>query len=307
LNAAVSLRPTLATVWLGSNDVLKYAFSAGKFTGVNGINGNTAQVQTDMTTIITSLQKTGAKVIVANIVDVLSAPFFVSVAPATPGSPQCAVQTFLTCLLVQTGVPAANAGAITTQIAAAYNLTPAASGSNPAINGGYGYVTIGGAIMILQALAKAQTPNLDPNGPGTGNGPNYTTPGLAASIQSLNNTVNAGIAAATTATQTPLVDVHAFNADVATGCASGCANDPLALLALSGTISVTGKCCTLAFGGGLVSFDGLHPSNTGYAFITEAFIQAANKAYGAGIPDISPKAVHDGTGAIPYPDPYAQP
>ncbi len=307
LSAAISVKPTLATVLIGANDILHFEFSGGTFLGVDGINGNTAQVQKDMTTIITGLQGAGAKVIVGNLPNILVEPFFMSVAPL-PNQAACstvgALQTYFACVLTIAGVPYATADGLRAQLATAYGLNAGASGSNPAINGGYGYITLGGTITVLKALGAGQTPNLDPNGPGSGNGSEYTTPALAAATQALNDTINSGIAAAASATQVPMVDLRTFSNDIATGCASGCASDPLALLALGGINPPV--CCSETFGGGLVSFDGLHPSNTGYALMAEAFIQAANAAYKAGIPDLNVKAQHDGTGTIPFHDPYAQ-
>ncbi len=308
LNAAVSLRPTLTTVWLGANDVLHYAFSGGAFTAINGIGGNTAQVQQDMTKIITTLQNAGSKVVVANLPDVLGTGFYMSVAPL-PSVASCgaggpgSVQTFLACVLFEGGVPYAAADAIRAQVATAYGLNPGTG--NSAINNGYGYVTLGGATTILTALGSGKQPNLDPNGAGSGLGSEYVTPALANNIQTLNNTLNTGIDAAVQATGVPLVDIHTFFHDVATGCqVTGCTQDPLALQAL--TLN-PGKCCTLAFGGGLLSFDGIHPSNTGYAFVAQAFIQAINAKYSLNIPPLNVLAQYSGSGGtIPYPDPYAQ-
>jgi hypothetical protein len=213
------------------------------------------------------------------------------------------VQTFLACVLFEGGVPYAAADAIRAQVATAYGLNPG-SGSS-AINNGYGYVTLGGATTILIALGGGTQPNLDPNGKGSGLGSEYVTPALAKNIQTLNTTLNTGINAAVQGTGVAFVDVHALFNDIATGCQlTGCTSDPLALQAL--TLN-PGKCCTLAFGGGLLSFDGIHPSNTGYAFVAQAFIQAINAKYALNIPLLNPMAQYSGSGGtIPYPDPYAQ-
>ena len=50
--------------------------------------------------------------------------------------------------------------------------------------------------------------------------------------------------------------------------------------------------------GGFFSLDGVHPSNTGYAIIANAFIDQLNTSYGLGIPDVSLAAVY-------ATDPYA--
>ena len=61
----------------------------------------------------------------------------------------------------------------------------------------------------------------------------------------------------------------------------------------------------------MLSFDGLHPSNTGYALIAYEFIDTINKAYGTHIPQIDVKAVYDGKRCqnknYCYADPYAPP
>ena len=56
-----------------------------------------------------------------------------------------------------------------------------------------------------------------------------------------------------------------------------------------------GKHLTTAFLGGLVSLDGIHPTNTGYAIIANSFIQAMNKSLGTSIPlaNVDAVAAHD--------------
>jgi lysophospholipase L1-like esterase len=292
LGAANSLHPTLATVWLGANDVLHYTFTGGQFVG---IDNTVPQVQADMTQIITTLQHGGANVVVANIPDVIQAPFFASVA-APPAPAACQVATYVTCLLSLIPALAPNAGAIDAAIAAKYNLAP------------NGYLTIGGVISLAKQLGGGvplANVSLDPAGPGSGLGNEYVTPAFATQIQTLNNTINTGIANAAQATKAPMVDIHTIFA----GIASGNLANPYFQLAASIN---PGVCCTLAFGGGLESFDGLHPSNTGYALIALAFAQTINTAYGTTIP-FSPADVHAayvGSGnpaapGIPFHDPYA--
>ncbi|MDQ2865883.1 MAG: SGNH/GDSL hydrolase family protein [Candidatus Eremiobacteraeota bacterium] len=323
LNAAVSLKPTLATIWLGANDLLKYTFTGGQFClgdsthmvgGTCAIDTSGAQVQTDMTTIITALQKTGAKVVVANLPNVLKLPQFASVA-APPAPAACALQTYLVCvyegvltpLLIAKGDPNAQADAqaaataITAYIAATYGLAP------------NGYVNETGAITALQQALNPATGqitvsniNLDPNGPGTGLGALYLTPTFAAAVQSYNDTINAGIATAAGALGVPVVPVRDINDGIASG------SGPYFLQAVSINPAPNPRtgapftCCSLAFGFGLLSFDGLHPSNTGYALIASAFIQTIDSAYGASIPQVNPQAVYQGTGPnAAFPDPYA--
>ncbi len=292
LSAATSLHPTLTTVWLGANDLLHYALSGGAFTGSDGLGNNVGQVQQDMVSIISTLQKAGSQVVVANLPDILQTPFFAQVAgPPSPAA--CSVQTFLVCELSQFPAPiGTNAAAIDAAIAA----LPNGPGAN-------GIVTEAGLLTIIGELTKGVPINqltLDPAGPGSGLGQNYLTQTFAASVQQLNDTLNTGIANAASQTKVPLVDVHTIFAGLASG------NFSNQFFAQAASIN-PGKCCTLAFGGGLVSFDGLHPSNTGYAFIASAFVQTINTAFGNPIAGtVNPASEYNGVGAIPFPDPYAQ-
>ena len=287
LNVAVSMRPTLTTVWLGANDILKFIFSGGQFAAGNLTE---ASAQTDMTQIITSLQNVGSRVVVADIPMVLETPQFASVAIPPPAqiTQACELQTYLFCLLVNDfGQSPAQAGATVAAVSTAYNL------------GTTGYLTESGLINLLQGK------NLDPSGPGTGLGSNYITPAFATQINSVNTAMNAGIAAAAKQTGTPLVPISQVFNDIATG------NTSSPSFQLAASVN-PGKCCTLTFGGGLLSYDGLHPSNTGYAVIADAFISAIDTAYGANIPPLAlsdVQAIYGGTQPatrVPYPDPYAQ-
>lgn len=321
LNAAVSLHPSLTTVWLGANDLLKYTFSGGQFCAgdsthlVNGVctlDTNGSQVQADMTKIITSLQSVGSKVVVANIPDILLTPQFARTS-APPAPAACQVQTYAVCVYaaVLTPIYAAHgdpnavadgqaaANAIVTYVNATYNL------------GANGFLTETGATTALQEAVNAQTGavtvtniNLDPNGPGTGLGQMYLTTSFATAVQSYNDTINSAIGAAATANSVPLVDIKT----IFEGIASGNLANPY-FQAAAGVNP--GKCCTLTFGGGLLSFDGLHPSNTGYALVAQAFIAVIDQAFNAGITPMTEadvQAIYNGTGpnnppAIP--DPYA--
>jgi phospholipase/lecithinase/hemolysin len=54
---------------------------------------------------------------------------------------------------------------------------------------------------------------------------------------------------------------------------------------------VGGQRLTTDFLGGLFSLDGIHPTNTGYAVIANAFIRAMNRHFGAGIPPVALRQV----------------
>jgi hypothetical protein len=52
-----------------------------------------------------------------------------------------------------------------------------------------------------------------------------------------------------------------------------------------------GPTLTLNFLGGLISLDGVHPSNTGQAVIANAFIDVINQRFGVEIPKVSVEQV----------------
>ena len=139
---------------------------------------------------------------------------------------------------------------------------------------------------------------------GSGLGTYYITPAFAGRIEGSNNAINQGLDAAASASHVPLVDIQT----VFHGFASGNPSNRYYKLATS---IEPGVCCGLGFPYGLLSFDGLHPSNTGYALTANEFITTINKAYGTHIPEIDVKAVYKGTRCSNpkycYPDPYAPP
>jgi lysophospholipase L1-like esterase len=78
IQQASGLLPTFITCWIGNNDVLGYATSGGTF----------PPAPTDVTTftalygqLLDALQATGADIVVANIPDVTTIPFFTTIPP----------------------------------------------------------------------------------------------------------------------------------------------------------------------------------------------------------------------------------
>jgi len=107
VDAAVALHPTLATVWLGANDLLKFAFS-----GTMVASDSPQQMQADITLATQKLQNAGGRVLVANLPDVLhTAQFFQGGIP--PSNALCQVNNYFYCavinFLTRAGVPAATA------------------------------------------------------------------------------------------------------------------------------------------------------------------------------------------------------
>ncbi len=310
VGAAASVHPTLATVWLGANDWLKYMGSGGRFVGGDRTAG---QVESDLRATIATLQHAGAKVVVANLPDILETGLFERVTLVPQHSKVCRIRTYASCFIGGIGgVP----NYAIAELARTYNLdTP--HGCTPAsTTSPCGYVMLPGAVETIQYFSYSGTlPNLDcavpaPHCkavPGSGLGMRYITPEFAGKLQALNNAINQGIDNAASASHVPLVDIHAIFHGLASGDPSN------KYFALASSIN-PGHCCTLGFLWGISSFDGIHPSNTGYALVTYAFIDTINQAYGTHIPQIDLEAAYKGTrcGAHPnkhycFPDPYAPP
>lgn len=289
LAAAVALRPTLTTVWLGANDLLKYIFSGGT---ASGLDTTQALVKSDMTTVINTLKNAGSNVIVADLPDVIETPQF-AVVPNPSSQTLCEIQTYLACLIYDV---IENSGGT---FAEAEGLAEDIQVSNSQLAGN-SYLTESGVIYVLEEYLSSGTVTIPTTGcsAGTCLGTYYVTASFATQVEDVNNAINAGIQAAATATGAAYVPVDQIFAGIYSG--SGTYFDEAASID-------PGICCTLAFGGGLVSLDGLHPSDTGYALIASYFVQAANTAFGTSLTAISPASAWSGAGGIyaPYPDPYA--
>ncbi|HEY1683062.1 MAG TPA: hypothetical protein VGF98_15550 [Candidatus Tumulicola sp.] len=310
--AAAKLKPSLAIVWLGANDVLKYMGSGGRFVGGDNTVG---QVSGDLETTITTLTRSGARVVTANIPNILLTPYFMrSALPQYQNKicPQFGIttQTYVFCVWGKITNEFQAAEYVAHTVTEKYHLgTP--NGCAPgSLTKPCGYLTLQGMFAALQYSIdhpsnnpdKPNLPDFDNGKPGSGLGMYYITPEFAAKIQALNNTINTGLNQAAAKTQTPLVDVTAFF----DGVASGDPKNPY--FQRASHIDVSDGCCGLGFGSGLVSFDGLHPSNTGYALLASYFIDTINSHYGTKIPQVDVKAAYKGTRCSNkrycYPDPY---
>lgn len=262
LNAAVSLKPSMTTVWLGANDLLKYVFSHGNSPATD----SPAQFAADLATIVTTLEKSGSKVVVGNLPHILGEPGIEG------PTPQFFPIAKLSADLQALGVPAAVAGNVQAYVQATYT-------------GPSGFLTESGFFTVLTEIsAGAPSINLDPNGAGSGDGPLYLDSAFAAQAMALNDAYNTAIATVATNTGAALADVEtAFDS-----------------LDQSGLTLAPGVTLTMQFGGGLLSYDGLHPSNTAYAAIANVFIGAADTKFGTTIPPLSAAQI----GAIAQTDSY---
>jgi lysophospholipase L1-like esterase len=278
LNVAVALQPKLATVWLGANDVLKFSFSGGNPVA----SDSPSQMQADLTQIIKALTAKGTKVLIADLPNVLSSPQFFP-----QGNRLIAdLATLLTPSLGSSATAAATA--ISTYVGTKYGVTTG------------GYLTESGFLAIIQNCGTSPTtcltPPLDPSGAGSGLGGYYLTPAFAAEVAQLNAGYNQVIDAVAngSGSSVALVPITAtFDALAPSTTTPGSAPN-------LDTIYPGAPSATLQFGGNLVSWDGLHPSDLGYAVIANTFIQAADTKLGMTIPAITNAQLNAIAAADPY-------
>ncbi|MEA2786359.1 MAG: hypothetical protein QOF71_2463 [Candidatus Eremiobacteraeota bacterium] len=263
VGAAASLHAQVATVWLGSNDLLKVAFSGG----VAPVT-SPQSMHDDTVAIIKQLQGAGSKVAVANLVDVMGAATFIPQPAYQP-----TLQAFITALLIAQGVPPAQAQAA----AILYSTAYAAQETAQAGLGPNGYFTINALLKTLQTAAAQIPAHALPVAPKLTSG-DFIADAVANNVKALNASYNVAIGQAATDTGAALVDIHKLFAQIAA--AGGAPVNPP-------------KCCSLTYLGGLNSLDGLHPSNTGYALIANAFIDTLDAAYGLTIPDVNVTAIYN--------------
>ena len=282
LNVATGMSPKLTTVWLGANDLLKYIFSAGTAPA----SDTPAQMATDLKKIVKSLTATGSKVLIADLPTLLptsghSVPQFFAQANLTAN--------FAKLLEVESG------GAITSGPATEYAEAIVADlGTNFGVTAG-GYLTESGFLgTIEQAVplieANPADPNfaaiqLDPTTKGSGLGSEYLTPAFVAQVQALNAAYNEAIdgVATSSGSNVALVPISTFFTTAST---SGISIGPIVV--------------TEQFGGGLTTWDGLHPSDVGYAVIANDFIATADTAFGMTIPQLSTTQLEQILGNDPY-------
>jgi lysophospholipase L1-like esterase len=289
LQAAVSLHGQLATVLVGSNDVLHFAFANG-----GSPPANSTSIGNDISTIIRQLRASGAKVAVGNLVDVLGSATFYPVQSTTQPTYEQNLDAFLQ-------------AAIVNQAAAQFHVPPSVAAQNPLVQqqvvqaaqaahqyaqaeiaqaglGPNGYFLLPVLLNTVAAiLQKLPVPQLTPGGAGE-----YVSDGVAAQVKMLNLAYNQAIAGAAQATGAALVDEAATFTQAETLRASG---KPF-------PVDAQGDLASLNYGGGFFSLDGLHPSNTGYALLANAFIAAFDKQYGLTIPPVDVHSVYVN-------DPYA--
>ncbi len=277
LQQALSLNPTMVTLWLGNNDVLGFATSGG-FSPSAPTDANTfAYIYRQVTD---ALAASGAKVVVANIPDVTAIPFFTTVGPmfvqSLQGTP---VQGFYY------------------QKHGQYNGTPASISQ------------LTDYTMLFTLISQSYLTYFGkPSGKFYRDHNVDITPlitfGILDTTQAFGlsdkNPIPDALVLDTDEIQTAKQATNAFNASIASSVARHSSQFALVdINRLLNTVRASdasgGKeyygvnFSTLFVTGGLFSLDGVHPTSRGYALIANEFLTAVNNKFNANYPmvDIS--------------------
>jgi lysophospholipase L1-like esterase len=273
LTQAISLNPTFITLWIGNNDVLGFATSGG----AKPASPTDAQVFTGLySQLADALAATGAKVVVGNIPDVTTIPFFTTVGPALAQS------------LTANQVPGIyyqqhgqfSGSVLPVSALANYSVLITLLGSNYAPYIGYPsgkfYKDNNADITLLIAggiLDTTQAFALSPKNPW----PDALILDAEEIVTAKNTTAafNSTIATIASAKGFGLADINALlNQIRATDATGGTTYDGVAFA----TTYVTG---------GLFSLDGVHPTSRGQAVIANEFIKAINAKWGTSIVQVN--------------------
>ncbi len=272
LQQALSLNPTMVTLWLGNNDVLGFATSGG-FSPSSPTDANTfGYIYRQVTD---ALAASGAKVVVGNIPDVTTIPFFTTVGPmfvqSLQGTP---VQGFYYQKHGQYNGTQASISQLTdysmlfTLISQSY-LTYFGTPSGKFYKDHNVDIT---PLIALGILDTTQAFGLSPKNP-IPDALVLDTDEIQTAEQATAN-FNASISAAVTrhSSQFALADINKLLKMVRASDASGG-------LDLYGV-----KFSTLFITGGLFSLDGVHPTSRGYAVVANEFLKAINSKFNANYP-----------------------
>jgi lysophospholipase L1-like esterase len=237
LTQAQALRPTFVTLWIGNNDVLGAAVSGR---AVEGVTLTPAAVfRGAFQQLIGALRATGATVVAANLPDVTTIPFVTTVPPVVvnPATSQPLVVNGQTFPLLG---PSGPLSADTRVTLPATTLLAQGIGI-PAALGGRAVVSGGACVNCLPDEV-------------------ILDPGEIALIRSRVDADNAAIDEICRAAGVPVVDIHGLLNDFARGGR------------IVGGITLTSSFLT----GGIFSYDGVHPTDLGYAITANEWIRVIN-------------------------------
>ncbi|HED08311.1 MAG TPA: hypothetical protein ENI57_09375 [Ignavibacteria bacterium] len=290
IRQARNLQATFVTAWIGNNDVLGYATSGGT-SGTNlGLGGGTPRTLPTETFVfaslykkmLDSLQAEPRGIVVANIPDVSTIPFFTTIGPKLASGIPWGVIAAGQAALPLSGIIYASKSGI--NIGLPFNIGFADSASVKNLN-------------VLFTLAGQTYAGLI----GQPTGKFYKDNGFPALPPGIDTTKPFGVHPQNPFPDAYVLDpaeitiakaaVDAFNSIIATEAGSRNiavvdVNSFLKNLIAGGGMSVPGiGVFTSSFiTGGTFSYDGVHPSSRGYGIIANEWIKVINQKFGANIP-----------------------
>ncbi len=293
LQDVVAQSPTFFTMWVGTNDILGYATQgAPDGSPFNGVNGTTytdpAFFEFVYGNIIGAMTAGGAQGVVANIPDVLSIPFFHTIAynpvPMDAGTAANVNSAYTT---YNNGLAyAASVGLITADEAAYRRITFTESSTNPFVITDDELTNL--TAYMIPSLRQTKPTDLvtlttgsvlgtlaDPNNPASVLGvavplgdANVLTTAEQGTINGVVTTYNGIIASAVNAAGLAFMDAQAIFNNVVAGNYTDLAVGDNQIGA------------NLVLGGGF-SLDGVHMTARGYALIANEMLKAIDAKYGS--------------------------
>ena len=238
LNQGLALRPTVVTLWIGSNDVLGAAVSGR---AIDGVTLTPAAVfRAAYQQIVAALKSTGAPIVAGNLPDVTSIPF-VTALPRFVVNPA-------------TGQPVLVGGQ---RVAVLGPNGPLGEGS---------YVLLSASSLLAQGIGI----------PASAGGRGLALPdevvldaNEVATVRDRVSANNQAIRDICAANAVPVVDFNGFLREMAGGGRS------------VGGVRVSSDFLT----GGLFSYDGVHPTDLGYAIVANEWIRVINQN-GGQLPEV---------------------
>jgi lysophospholipase L1-like esterase len=268
LELAMAQQPTFVTLWIGNNDILAYATYGGLFppTPINNF-------QTMYTQLLTSLNSTGAQIIIGGMPNALLTPYFTTVGPgvglALQGIPQAPGLVYQT-----TGAPGIALATASDLINKNVLITLSGSDAASLIGDTSGKYYTDNGIPVPPGVDITKPFGLMPENPF----PNglVLDPTEIATYSALRDGYNQIISGLATS-----MNYYVINWD-----------DLFNQLASAGGLTVNGiNYSTTYVEGNFFSLDGIHPTSQGYGIIANEFIKAINTKYNASIPLVDVSAI----------------
>ena len=261
LQLAVAQEPTFVTLWIGNNDILAFATRGGLFPPTDP-----TVFQTEFTQILTTLNATGAQIVIGGMPNALLTPYFNTVGPgiglALQGIPQAQGLVYQT-----TNAPGIAIATSADLISGTVLVTLSASDAAGLLGDTSGKYYTDNGIPVPAGIDITKPFGLMPENPfpnGLVLDPSEISAYLA--LRDGYNQIISGLAQS--------MNYSVINWD----------NLFNTLASQSGLTENGINFSTTYVEGNFFSLDGIHPTSQGYAIIANEFIKAINTKYNASIP-----------------------